>query len=157
MCLICVTSSCVHFLIRAVRIFLEMHIYQIYVLNGFQLNFWIQLWLIISLFSASALSWRLQQPQFLAANKIMTTSGGQTLGAWLPRQLNVVQRCLIFSAYYCSPPPPPLHTNRRVISHAQSRKCQIRVRFTGHSRIVGPGYGTSFMTLFWRLEFGGGS
>jgi hypothetical protein len=31
------------------------------------------------------------------------------------------------------------------------------MKFTGHSRSVDPQYGTSFMSLFWSLEFGGKS
>jgi len=41
--------------------------------------------------------------------------------------------------------------------HALSRRHQITVMFTGHSRIVGPQYQTYFMSSFWHVEFGGGS
>jgi hypothetical protein len=37
-----------------------------------------------------------------------------------------------------------------------SSQRQITVRFTGHSRTVGPQYGTCFISPFWRLEFGRG-
>jgi hypothetical protein len=40
-------------------------------------------------------------------------------------------------------------------SHASTRKRQVTVRFTGHSRIVGTRYGTCFVSPFWRLEFRG--
>jgi hypothetical protein len=43
-----------------------------------------------------------------------------------------------------------------ISSHALNRRRQVTVRFTGHSRIVGPQYGTFFMSPVWHLEFGGG-
>ena len=45
-----------------------------------------------------------------------------------------------------------------VSAHAPSRtrQRQRRVKFTGHSRIMGPRFGTGFISLFWRLKFGGG-
>jgi hypothetical protein len=39
--------------------------------------------------------------------------------------------------------------------HAPGRKRQVTVTFTGHCTVVGPQYGTFFMSHFWRLEFGG--
>jgi len=75
----------------------------------------------------------------------MTTSGGQTLGAWLLRQLNLVQWCLLSSAYYCS----FFFFTYRYVCHFTCTKQKVPDnRFTGHSRIVSPGYGTSFMALF---------
>lgn len=46
------------------------------------------------------------------------------------------------------------HIQKCFSSHPQSRKRQVRVRFAGHSRTVGP---QNFMSLFWRLEFGSGA
>lgn len=40
-------------------------------------------------------------------------------------------------------------------SYALSRKCQITVRFTGHSKIVRPQFGTCLMTSILCVEFGG--
>lgn len=42
-------------------------------------------------------------------------------------------------------------------SHAPSRKRQVTVRFTGHSRIVGPWHEICFVPTLCHLEFGGGS
>jgi hypothetical protein len=39
--------------------------------------------------------------------------------------------------------------------YALSRKCLITVRFTGHSKIVGPQFGTCLMTPILCVEFGG--
>ena len=51
----------------------------------------------------------------------------------------------------------PLHTNICISSHASKRKRHISVRFTGHFTLVGPHYGTHFMSPFLRLKFGYGS
>jgi len=40
-------------------------------------------------------------------------------------------------------------------SYAMSRDCQITVRFTGHSKIVGPQFGTCFMTSILCVKYGG--
>jgi len=50
-----------------------------------------------------------------------------------------------------------LHTKVCISSHTLRRKCWITMRFTGHSKIVGPQYGTHFMSPFQHLLFGGGS
>jgi hypothetical protein len=41
-----------------------------------------------------------------------------------------------------------LDTNICITSHASSRKCEITMRFTGHSRIMGPQYETTFGYIF---------
>ena len=46
-----------------------------------------------------------------------------------------------------------LHKIRRNSSHATRIKRHIRASFKSRARILGPQYGTSFMTHFWRLEF----
>lgn len=44
-----------------------------------------------------------------------------------------------------------------ISSQAPSRKRQTTVRFTEHSRIVGPQRKIFFMQPFWCQEFGGGT
>jgi hypothetical protein len=39
----------------------------------------------------------------------------------------------------------------------QAEGARLKVRFTGHSRIVDPQYGTYFTTTVWCLEFGDAS
>lgn len=51
----------------------------------------------------------------------------------------------------------PAHIRLCVSSHALSRKWQITVRFTGHSRIIGPQQGICFILTFMHLELGGDS
>ena len=47
-----------------------------------------------------------------------------------------------------------LHTKMCVSLHAPSRKCHIRVTFTGNSKIVGSQHVTCFTSPFWHLKFG---
>jgi hypothetical protein len=61
----------------------------------------------------------------------------------------------IFRHNYCS--SYPLYTKLFLISQAPSRKGQVTVRFTGHSRTMSFQYAACFMVPFWRLEFGDGS
>ena len=49
----------------------------------------------------------------------------------------------------------PLCTRTCISSWAPCRKHNVTVMFTGHSRIVGPPFTTSLMSLFWHVEFGG--
>ena len=49
----------------------------------------------------------------------------------------------------------PLRTRTCISSQATSRKHNVTVMFTGHSRIVGPPFNTSLMSLSWHVEFGG--
>ena len=49
------------------------------------------------------------------------------------------------------------YINKSTKPHAPSRKRQITLRFTGHSRTVGPRHEICFVPILWRLEFGGGS
>ena len=46
---------------------------------------------------------------------------------------------------------------KNCITTCTEQKAPEKVRFTGHSRIVGPHYETCHMPPIWRLEFGGGS
>ena len=81
-----------------------------------------------------------------------STQGCTILDTWLPGWLNFAQQCLIFLAQLSQ--LLSLHTKICISSYAQSIKCQTTVRFTGHSRTVGPRYGTWFMPPFRHLEFG---
>jgi hypothetical protein len=71
----------------------------------------------------------------------------QNLCAWLLRPK------------FCTPAPNILVwllqsfcTTTCIISLAPSRKCQIMVRFIGHSIITLPQYGTGFMSPLWHLN-----
>ena len=70
------------------------------------------------------------------------------------RQLNYVQRHLILVQLL----PFFLYIQKASISpHAPSRNHQIKVKFTGHSSIVGHQYGNYFLSPFRHLQFGGRS
>jgi hypothetical protein len=71
-----------------------------------------------------------------------------------PRWLKFVLWCLTISAQLVN---FFLVTKICISSHAPSRQCQVMVRFTGNSQIMGPPYGTCFMSPFWHLGFEGGS
>jgi hypothetical protein len=53
--------------------------------------------------------------------------------------------------------PPPLHPKICIRSHVLSRKCQVTVMFTSHTRIVGPHYGACCMLPVCHQEYRGGS
>jgi hypothetical protein len=53
-----------------------------------------------------------------------------------------------FQHNYCSPPSLPFpYVQKCKYRNASSRMCQITMKFTGHSRIVG--FGTFFVSAFW--------
>ena len=85
---------------------------------------------------------------------ISYSRGAQTLGAWLPRQLNFVWWCNIFNTV-CSFPPL---TYKNVYQFTcTEQRCQKTVRSTSHTKTVGSQYGRCIMTPFRHLEFRVGS
>jgi len=81
--------------------------------------------------------------------------GVQILSIWLPGWLHFAQQCLIFSTQLSQ--FLPLHTKISISSYAKSTMCPLTVRITGHSRPMGPQYGTCFIPPFRHVECGCGS
>ena len=91
--------------------------------------------------------WRLGTQNLCTPNvRYIYTYSAQIRGAWSPEQQNFLICLVIISSRFVQ------LTEIRIGSHATSRQCQIKVRFTVYSRTVGHLFGTCSMPTFWRLK-----